>query len=216
MYKNLQIFFITFLLFNESLLGSTSLYLGFIKSNDENFEPIHQYYRGGSRLIYPHKGVGSFEITIDNPFTSEIFFLFIDKEPTPVMQKDSKGLEIYNTFQGFTLSKDTQYRFFSCKKQLSGSWVVTESYINEQAILPLDTVIFLCLPEIIEKIEGGLGNELPTIYIKNLTTLGQDPLLIAQRIAKLNMASINLNTMHTPIKQVYNDSYDKVVVTLNV
>jgi len=214
MYNKLQYFFTLFILSCPLVCRSGSFYFGSIKSTQTATLPsIPYYYRGNSGLLMPQKEIITFEIPADSN-QKQLYILITDMEPNPITQKTDDGTIIINTFHHLELAHNANYRFFVFEQSDDGSWNIHEESLPNEIIIPDQTVILLYLPELIEKIDGGLFSELPTIYIRPLASLSDSTSLleINDRILAMHMGVINLNTIHSPIKQLKHHHNKKILI----
>lgn len=215
MYKKLQ--YISFLVFMSGCFCSnpTPFYFGSIKSTKGSLlTPIPYYYRGNWGLLTPQNDLITFEIPAD-PKEKGLFLLITDIEPRPVSEQASDGSVIVNTFQHLELSPNASYRFFVLESSNQGKWSITEEKLSSDQTIPDKTITLLYFPELIVHIEGGSLSELPTIFINPLPDELDTHLLqveISERLLKMHMGAINLNTIHTPVKHLLHHKENKILI----
>jgi hypothetical protein len=215
MYKKLQ--HISFLVFMSGCFCSnpTPFYFGSIKSTKGSLlTPIPYYYRGNSGLLAPQNDLITFEIPAD-PREKKLFLLVTDLEPRPVSEQAPDGSVILNTFQHLELSSNASYRFFILEVSDQGKWSITEEQLSSDRIIPDQTITLLYFPELIARIEGGSLSELPTVFINPLPHELDTHFLqaeISERLLKMHMGAINLNTIHTPVKHLLHHKDNKILI----
>jgi hypothetical protein len=215
MYKKLQ--HISFLLFVIGHLSAhvTSFYFGTIKSTKGSIAtPIPYYYRGNSGLLMAHNDLITFEIPAD-PREKKLYLLVTDLEPRPVPEQNSDGSIIFNTFQYLELADDALYRFFTLERSNDGSWSISEEKLTSNRTIPDQTIVLLYFPELISHIAGGSLSELPTFFIDPLPHELETHSLhveISERLTKMHLSAINLNTIHTPVKYLKHHKNNKILI----
>lgn len=214
MYKKLQ--YISFFIFVFGYIHSNfnSFYFGKIKSTKSSFStPITYYYRGNFGLLMPQNKLITFEIPADSK-EKRLYLLITDLELQPVSEQTNDGSVIFNTFQHLELASDALYRFFILNQSETGKWSISEEQLPDNRTIPDQTIVLLYFPELISHITDGSLSELPTIFIEPLPE-EQTHLLpkeITERLIKMQLSAINLNTIHTPVKQLLHHKNSKILI----
>ncbi len=215
MYKNLQ--HISLFIFISGFIHSNfnSFYFGQIKSTKESISSsITYYYCGNSGVLMPQNDLITFEIPA-NTKEKRLYLLITDLELQPVPEQTNDGSIIFNTFQRLELASNASYRFFVLDQSETGQWTVSEEKLPNNRTIPNQTIVLLYFPELISHIAGGSLSELPTIFIDPLPEEKEPHSLQAkttERLLKMHLSAINLNTIHTPVKQLFHHKNNKILI----
>lgn len=215
MYKKLQHFSFFIFVFGYIHSSFNSFYFGKIKSVKNSIStPITYYYRGNSGLLMPQNDLITFEIPADSK-EKRLYLLITDLELQPVSEQTNDGSIIFNTFQHLELASNASYRFFVLNQSEPGKWTISEEQLPDNRTIPDQTIVLLYFPELISHITDGSLSELPTIFIEPLPEEHPHSLQteISERLVKMHLSAINLNTIHTPVKQLlHHNKNSKILI----
>ena len=209
--------------FLTTTLCASPIILGSIKfpAQLDSIEPISMYYDGrtinGSVHDLMHK------ITFELPVMTGqygIYVLVVNTLPIHVHKPKIADNVQQNTIDYLKVPDNEPYVLYELVlvPDASGSthvrWHITEKELPVSGKIPDHTLIVVYSPDLIEGLEGGSQLELPTIVLNNsLVALSHDLDVYAQNIRYQQLAAIDANTVHTPIKKsiYYNNSKTVVI-----
>lgn len=206
------------------IFSYSSWILGTLKSIDNH--PLVTaptiYYDG--HIIQTETNGSTVHFEIPRGQRQSHFFILVTDSVTPIAKKNKDGDLIFNTIDYLKVPNNQPYKLYQvilmAQKTQQGFayyWAVIEMALDFDGRIPDQTVIINYLPELIDRVEGGDLVSLPTIYVRSplqtsKTLLTND---VHERILKMQLATLDTNTIHTPIKKLIAQTEKKIIIAFS-
>jgi len=201
---------------------------------------IRVYYGGKIVNSYTHEGIPkvTFEVSKNNHQT--IFYLLVT-EYIQYQVKTFSDLSLEsNTIDYLQLPPKQQYKFYqlelvpntlesidnmeflkqhstSAEQNNSYHWKVFEEQLPGNGKIPDETIVVCYFPNAIAMLNGGSKLELPAIVIKhNVIDLMGSEEKLHEASVKLQIASLDTDTIHTPTKREIKQDYQRTLIINNI
>ncbi len=201
---------------------------------------IRVYYGGKIINSYRHEGIPkvTFEVSKNNHQTT--FYLLVT-EHIEYRVKTLSDLSCQsNTIDYLQLPPNQQYKFYRLelvpdaiesinnmellKQQNTPSeennsyhWKVYEEQLPGNGKIPDETIVVCYFPNVVAMLNGGSKLELPTIVIKqNIIDLMGSEEKLHEASVKLQIASLDTDTIHTPTKRKIKQDYQCTLIINNI
>lgn len=185
------------------------------------------YYEGNSIKTSSDKRKIHLDFEIPRSRSQQTYYVLVTEQIFPITKKSITGEPIINTIEYLKVPKDNDYRLFQLQVQSElvtnarGKderiyyWQVLEMVLPETGQIPSQTLIFLGLPDLISSFESG-GSLLawPTMYMQTPAKNDQSS---ADRLTKIHLSVLDLNTIHIPIKRTveYITDHKKIIIAFS-
>jgi len=171
--------------------------------------PIPRIYFAGKTIPCDvHKGEKKITFDLLKYKSTTEFYLLITESITHVLKKNPLIVPMH-TIDYITIPHEQTYKLYHLMliedpTQLDTyTWQIIPQLLSEHSSrLPDETIIVLYMPEYVQTVSGGNTLELPSIIIKSdvIDLAGSEDALLDQSI-RLQMAGLNSDTIHSPLKQ---------------
>jgi len=201
---------------------------------------IRVYYGGKIVNSYTHEGISkvTFEVSKNNHQTT--FYLLVTEHIQYQVKTFSDMLWQSNTIDYLQLPPHQQYKFYRLeltpdviesidnmellKQQSSPAeknnnyhWKIYEEQLPENGKIPDETIVVCYFPNAIAMLNGGSKLELPAIVIKrNVIDLMGSEEKLHKASTKLQIASLDTDTIHTPTKREIKQDYQRTIIINNI
>jgi len=201
---------------------------------------IRVYYGGKIVNSYTHEGIPkvTFEVSKNNHQT--VFYLLVTEHIQYRVKTFSDLSWQSNTIDYLQLPPNQQYKFYrlelvpdaiesmdnmeplkqpstSAEQNNSYYWKVYEEQLPENGKIPDETIVVCYFPNVIAIFSGGSKLELPAIVIKhNVIDLMGSEEKLHEASVKLQIASLDTDTIHTPTKREIKQDYQCTLIINNI
>ena len=188
--------------------------------NTKNIPPVQIYYAGTNirSEIQPAGKQVTFDISESK--VRNTFCLFIADQVDFVTEQ--------NTVKHLTAPKNRPYKMFLLEfipnKEVSdkptdvhqtGSWHVAPTQLAADRYIPDNSIIVLCHANLVKKIEGGNGLELPKIVLDERVLCQLSDNDLRDALAKFSLAALDCNTIHArQSAHIKADAAKKTVISM--
>lgn len=179
--------------------------------------PIPIFYDGRSIKGEVHES--QHQIAFDVPWArgqQVVYLLITEKNPEKVYKPLLDDKSLHNTIDYLKIPEGQRYKLYRLTLVINAegiSWQVESVGLPRSGQIPDQTIIVLYFSELVESVEGGNRLELPSIILRDdmLSLVSSEQDLQAQMV-KVQLSSIDIGTIHTPIKQVVQQNPTRTIV----
>ena len=179
--------------------------------------PVPIFYDGRSIKAEAHPS--PHQITFDVPWVrgqQAVYLLITEKNPEKVYKPLLDEKSLANTIDYLKIASTQSYKLYKLtviSQSDSVVWNVDQVELPANGQIPDQTIIVLYFPELVETVEGGNRLELPAIILRDdmLSLVPSEEDLLAQ-LVKVQLSSIDISTIHTPIKHVVQQNPTRTIV----
>lgn len=206
------------------IFSSASWILGSIKTVDnQNLCAAPTIYYDG-HIIQTETNTSTVHFEVPRAQRQSGFFILITDSVSPIAKKNDKGAIIYNTIDYLKVPTGQSYKLFHVilRAEKTGQtityfWVITPMALDYDGRIPDQTIIINYFPELVDRLEGGDTVSLPTIYVRSPAQAIQSIVTedMHERIVKMQLASLDTNTIHTPIKKMIAQTEKKIIIAFS-
>jgi len=201
---------------------------------------IRVYYGGKIVNSYTHEGIPkvTFEVSRNNHQT--IFYLLVTEHIKYQVKTFSDVSWQSNTIDYLQLPPNQQYKFYRLElvsdaiesidnmkflkqqnvpteENNSYHWKIYEEQLPKSGKIPDETIVVCYFSNAIAMLNGGSKLELPTIVIKhNVIDLMGSEEKLHEASVKLQIASLDTDTIHTPTKREIKQDYQRTLIINNI
>jgi len=201
---------------------------------------IRVYYGGKIVNSYTHEDIPkvTFEVSKNNQQTT--FYLLVTEQIKYQVKTFSDISCQSNTIDYLQLPSNQQYKFYRLElipdaiesidnmellkqqnalpeKNNNYHWKIYEEQLPENGKIPDETIVVCYFPDAIAMLNGGSKLELPAIVIKrNVIDLMGSEEKLHEASVKLQIASLDTDTIHTPTKREIKQDYQRTLIINNI
>lgn len=203
--------------------------------------PIRVYYGGKIINSYAHKGIPKVTFEISKTNQQTIFYLLVTENIHYQVKEFSDRTYQSNIIDHLQLPPHQLYKFYRLelvpssiettdnnmellaqeqtslknKKDKTDNyhWKISEKRLPQNGKIPDETIVICYFPHAIATVKGGSKIELPTLIIKpNIIELMGSEEKLHEASIKLQLASLDLDTIHAPTKREIKQHYQHTLV----
>lgn len=156
-----------------------------------------------------------------------VYVLITEKDPQKVYKPLLDTDSVYNTIDYLKLPHDQPYKLYcltlvpvtdapqskNAIHQTCWTWHIEQIALPAGGQIPDQTITILYFPQLVDLLEGGNHMTLPTIVMRSdMLTLCESVSSLYQDTVKLQLAALDTNAIHAPIKKSIQQNANKTIV----